>query len=184
MRRTQDGRRYILAGMVVIAGSAGVSHAQTNIVLPDITKTTTLTAVVAEQADLSLPAAVTIDVPDVNAQSARPNQVVTISNIVLASATKQLRLSIRANAATFTKPPSSSVTWNASQLSWTSTQAWSNAVYSEGTLSDSAFNVVATCDAGVSSCSTTRLKFMLEPNPSIRRSGSYTIGITWKIESI
>lgn len=170
--------------MVAIAGSVGVGNAQTNIVLPDTAKTSTLTAAVAEQANLSLPATVTIDVNDVNAESARPNQTVTISNIVLASATKQLRLSIRANAPTFTKPPASSVTWNASQLSWTSTQAWTNAVYGEGTLSDSAFNVVATCNPGVSSCSTTRLKFILEPNASIRRSGAYTIGITWKVESI
>jgi hypothetical protein len=153
-------------------------------VIPDTGSTTTLTAAVVEQADISLPASVTIDVPSVNAQSARPNHIVTISSIVLATDTKQLRLSIRANAAAFTMPPASTVTWNASDVSWTSTQSWTNATYSEGTLSDSAFNVVATCNAGVSSCSTTRLKFMLAPNPSIRRSGTYTIGITWKVESI
>ena len=55
---------------------------------------------------------------------------------------------------------------------------------SEGTLSESAFNIVATCNAGVSSCSTTCLKFMLAPNATIRRAGSYTIGLTWKVESI
>jgi hypothetical protein len=143
-----------------------------------------MTAAVAEQADISIPAAVTIDVSDVNGVSAKPNQVVTVSQIVLASATKQLRLSIQANAATFSAPAGAPTTWAASDVSWSTTQNRTNATATDGTLSNTAYNIVATCNADVSSCSTNRLKFTLAANANIRRSGTYTIGITWKIESI
>jgi hypothetical protein len=169
--------------VAVVVCIPALASGQTNISLAG-SATSTLTAAVAEQADVSLPGALTIDVNDVNAQAARPNQVVSISNIVLASATKQLRLLVRANASSFTAPAGATTTWDASAVSWTTTQSWTNGAAAAGTLSASAFNTVATCDPGVTSCSTTRLKFTLAPNSDIRRSGTYTLAMTWKIESI
>jgi hypothetical protein len=143
-----------------------------------------MTAAVAEQADISIPSAVSINVNDVNAQNAHPNLSVSISSIVLASATKQLRISLMANAATFTAPAGAPTTWNASDVSWSTPTGWTNATNVDGTLSDSTYNLLSTCSAGVTACSTTKLKFTLAANAAIRRSGTYTIGIVWKFESI
>jgi hypothetical protein len=174
----------VACGLLQLVAFYGSAEAQTSVTLTDTTQTTTLTATVAEQAVVSVPAAMSITVNNVNVANARPNQIVTVSNLVLATATKQLRISVQANAESFTKPAAATTTWSASDVSWTTTQAWTNATASDGTLSDSAYNVVAICTAGVTSCSTDRLKFTLAANPSITISGTYTIGIVWKFESI
>ena len=49
---------------------------------------------------------------------------VTVVNIVLASAAKQLRLSLQADAATFSPPGGGAATWNASDVTWAAA-AWS-----------------------------------------------------------
>ena len=170
--------------MFVLIALGKSAEGQSNVTLPDATSTTTLTATVDEQAVIALPASMSISVNNVAVQNARPNQVVTVSNIVLATATKQLRISVQANAASFTKPAAATTTWAASDVTWTTTQAWTNATGSDGTLSNVAFNTVATCNAGATSCSTDRLKFTLAPNTNITVSGAYTIGIIWKFESI
>lgn len=180
MRRISTA--FIALAVVVTAGAA---QAQTNVTLPSTSELTTLTAAVAEQADVSLPAAVTFTVDNVDAEKAVPNLNMTVSNIVLATATKQLRISLQGNAATFTPPATTSNTWNASAVTWTFPgNQWTNGTGTAGTLSHLAYNTVATCNAGVSSCSTTRLKLTLASNPSINRSGTYTLVITWKVESI
>jgi hypothetical protein len=173
-----------IAWAVVVTASA--AQAQTSVTLPSASELTTLTAAVAEQADVSLPAAVTFTVNNVNAGTSQTNLDMTVSNIVLATATKQLRISLQANAATFTPPATTSITWNASAVSWSFTggSPWTNGTGTAGTLSHLAYNTVATCNAAVSSCSTTRLKLSLGSNSSIDRSGTYTLVITWKVESI
>ena len=187
-RRWRGGFQAVLLratiSLLVLVAVGKRAEGQTTVTLPDAASTTTLTAAVAEQAVVSVPASMSISVNNVAVETARPNQGVTVSNIVLGSATKQLRISVQANAASFTKPAAATTTWSASDVSWTTTQAWTNAAGSDGTLSNVAFNTVATCNAGATSCSTNRLKFMLAPNASITVSGAYTIGIVWKFESI
>jgi hypothetical protein len=174
-----------LIALAVIV-TADAAQAQTNVTLPSASELTTLTAAVAEQADVSLPVAVSFTVNDVNAQTSQTNLEMTVSNIVLATATKQFRISLQANADTFAPPATTSITWNASAVSWSFTggSPWTNGTGTAGTLSHLAYNTVATCNAGVSSCSTNRLKLTLDANPSINRSGAYTLLITWKVESI
>lgn len=162
--------------------------AQAVVALPHTTAATTLTAAVSEQAQITLPAAVSFNVTDVAAGTSSGRQAVSISNIVLASATRQLRLSIMATAASFSPPVAGAVTWSASDVSWTTPNggpnAWINGTRTNGTLSSTAFTTVATCDPDVSSCSTTGLSFSLAAKPAVRRSGAHTLVVIWKIESI
>ena len=177
---------FSAAAFMLLLTQPSTARAQTNVSLPDSAQTTTLTAAVAEQADVTVPGSVTIDVNDVTVANAETNLTLSISNIVLATATKQLRISLQANAATFTPPPAASNTWNASDVSWSFTggSPWTNGTGSSGTLSHLSYNIVATCTAGAAACSTDRLKFALASNPSINRSGNYTLVVTWKFESI
>jgi hypothetical protein len=179
--------RVVVATTVSTSLTAAAAHAQAAVSLPDTGLSTTLTAVVADQAAVSLPGAVAFAVTNVNGSTAVTNQEVTISNIVLATATTQVKLSLQANAATFASPAGAPATYDASDISWSYTgggSPWTNGTASDGTLSSAAFNTVATCAAGVTSCSTTRLKFTLAPKAAITRSGLYTLTVTWKIESI
>jgi hypothetical protein len=67
------------------------------------------------------------------------------------------------------------VSWNAA--------SWTAATGATGTLSSSAYNTVATCDAGAAGCSTSGLVFTLGANSGVRRSGNHTLVIRWRLES-
>lgn len=166
----------------VLAFGAAAS-AQTSVGLPDQSQTTTLTASVAEQARVTVPASVSFSVTNVAASTSAAAASMTVQNIVLASGTKQLQVSVKANAANFTPPSVGATTWSASDVSWGS-NAWTNATAAAGTLSDSSFNTVATCDAGASACSTAGLTFSLGAKSSVTRSGNHTLVVTWRFESI
>ena len=103
--------------------------------------------------------------------------------IVLAAATNQLTISLQANAASFTPPVAGATTWAAGDVTWNAA-TWTNATGASGTLSNAAYNTVSTCTADTSTCSTTGLVFTLGAKPTVRRSGSHTIVVTWKFESI
>lgn len=176
-------KRVVTAAfLLLVAGAARTAQAQVNVTLPSTGQTTMLTATVVEQADVVVPSGVTFTVNDVGAVTAASAASVTASNIVLATATKQFKISLQANAATFTQP-SGAVTWNASDVTWNAA-TWSNATGAAGTLSNSTYNTAATCTAGVASCSTSALVFSLAANTSIVRAGNYTLVVTWKFESI
>ena len=160
-----------------------LASAQTAITVPDTSQTTTLTAIVSDQARITVPAGVTFTVSDVSAATNASAASVTVSSIVLATATKQLRVSVQADAAAFTPPAVGATTWAAGDVTWNAA-SWTNAAGAAGTLSNSAYNPVATCTADVSSCSTTGLTFTLAPNAAVRRSGSHTLVVRWKFESI
>jgi hypothetical protein len=161
----------------------GASHAQTTVSLPDTSQTTTLTANVNEQARVTVPTGVTFNVTNVGANTVAAGATVTAENIVLATATKQLKISIQANAAAFTPPVGGATTWSAGDVSWNAA-TWTNATGAAGTLSNSAYNEVATCTADAASCSTTGLVFTLGAKSSVKRSGNHTLVVTWKFESI
>jgi hypothetical protein len=173
-------RFAVACGLVLAAATA--AHAQVTVTLPSTSQTTTLTATVSEQANVTVPTAVTFAVSDIASSTPAAAASVTASSIVLSTALKQLRISLQANAASFT-PPSGAITWNASDVAWNAA-SWTNATGVGGTLSNAAYNTVATCTAGVASCSTSGLVFTLGPNTNIVRSGNYTLVVTWKFESI
>jgi hypothetical protein len=157
------------------------ARAQVPVTLPDTSQTTTLTATVSEQARVAVPASVSFSVADVNASTAASAAAVTIDRIVLASASKQLKLSIQAGGASFTPPVGGATTWAAGDVSWNAA-TWTNATGSSGTLSSSAYSTVATCTADVTTCSTAGLVFTLGAKPTVQRSGSHTLSVTWKFE--
>ena len=168
----------VLATMLV-----GVAKAQTTVTLPDTSQSTALTATVSEQAQVTVPAGVTFTVTDVSGSTAASAASVTIDNIVLATATKQLKVSLQAAAADFTPPVALATTWVAGDVSWNAA-TWTSAAGASGTLSAAAYNEVATCTADSASCSTTGLTFTLGAKTTVQRSGNHTLNVTWKFESI
>jgi hypothetical protein len=173
--------RPALASAIVL-GVASAASAQTSVALPDTSQTTTLTANVSEQARVTVPANVSFDVLSIASSTVAPSASISVNNIVLATGTKQLQVSLQAGASSFTSP-GSSPTWSASDVSWNAA-TWTNATGAAGTLSNSAYNTVATCAAGVTSCSSSNVVFTLAPNTNVTRSGSHTLTVTWKFESI
>ena len=175
-----------LVAAVAILGPCAAT-AQTVIGLPNSSITTTLTANVSEQASITLPASVTFNVTNIAGSTSSGNQTISVQNIVLASATKQLTISLIANAASFTPPVAGATTWSASDVSWTTPNggpnSWVNGTRNNGTLSSAAYTLVATCNADVSSCSTTGLPITLGPKTTVRRSGAHTLTVTWKLEA-
>lgn len=173
--------RLSLAACVCLLPS--VAAAQIVVALPSSTQSTMLTATVSEQARVSVPAGVSFSVADIGSATAATAAAVTIDQIVLATATKQLQVSVQAAVPDFTPSVPLTPTWAATDVSWNAA-SWTQGTGSAGTLSSSGYNVVATCAAGVSACSTTQLVFTLGSNGSITNAGSHTLSITWKIESI
>jgi hypothetical protein len=167
--------------IVVLAGSAS---AQTNVSLPDTSQTTVLTATVSEQARVTFPSAVAFTVNDITGATAASPATVAITNIVLATATKQLKVSVQAETAGFSAPaPGGSTTWSATDVSWNAA-TWSSATGAAGSLSNSAYTAVGTCAADAANCSTTGLVFTLGAKAGVQRSGSHTLTVRWKVEAI
>lgn len=157
--------------------------AQTGVTLTDTSQTTTLTANVSEQARVTVPAGVTFNVTNVSSSTAATNASVSVDSIVLATATKQLRVSLQANAASFTPPVAGATTWGAGDVTWNAA-TWTNASGAAGTLSNAAYTTVATCTADAADCSTTGLVFTLGAKSTVKRAGNHTLVVTWKFESI
>ena len=172
-----------LAPLFMLIVSTAALQAQTTVSLPDTSQTTTLTAAVSEQARVTVPAGISFNVSDVTASTAAGAASVTVSNIVLATDTKQLKISIEAGAGSFTPPVVGATTWSAGDVTWNAA-TWTSATGASGTLSNSSFNEVATCDADVASCSTSGLVFTLGAKGTVKRAGNHTLTVTWKFESI
>ncbi len=137
----------------------------------------------SEQCVIELPSSVTFVVTNLSTSTSAPAVSIDISNIALASATKQLKLSVRANSAEFTPPTPGATTWEAADVTWNA-GVCSGAEGSSGTMSGSGFNTVATVTAGEASASTAGLVFTLDAKSSVKRSGNHTLTITWKVEAI
>jgi len=183
--------QMLLRGVIVVGVSMmgwATAEAQTAVTLPDATQATTFTAAVSDQATVTVPAGVTFAVTNVSASTAASKATIAISYIVLASATAQFRVSVKANAASFTPPVGGATTWSASDVSWSTPNSgpdsWVNGTRTNGTLSDTAFNAVGTCNADASSCSTTGFTLSLAAKSSVKRSGNHTLIVTWKFESL
>lgn len=174
--------RVLAAGVAVVA-CAGTALGQTTVILPDTSQTTSVSATVSEQARVAVPPSITFNVTDIGSSTSAGAATVTVTQIVLASATKQLRLSLQANAAAFTPPEPGAVTWSAGDVTWNAA-SWTNATGAAGTLSNSSYGTVATCAANATGCSTSALIFTLAPKTSVQRAGTHSLTVTWKIESI
>jgi hypothetical protein len=175
--------KAIVFGMLVSVGLVSRASAQTTVALPDTSRTTTLTAIVSEQVTVTVPAGVTFNVTNVGLQTDAAAAGGTVANIVLATATKQVRVSLQGNAASFTPPVGGATTWAATDVSWNAA-TWTNATGAAGTLSSAAYTAVATCTADSSSCSTTGLVFSLAANGAVRRAGNHVLTVTWRFEAI
>ncbi len=171
----------MIAGLIIT--SAGVASAQTTVVLPNESQSTTLTANVSEQARVLVPAGVTFNVTNIGAATVSDAASVTVDQIVLATATKTLRMSLYANAAAFTPSVGGAVTWARGDVSWSAGTFSNGGTGATGTLAATA-GAVANCAADVAACSTTNLVFTLAANASVKRSGNHTLVMTWKFESI
>ena len=183
-------RRLFGKSLAILTLSSGAvafcstsAHAQTTVLLPDTSQTTLLTAVVSEQARVSVPASVSFAVTNVGNTTTAGAVTVAVDRIVLATATKQLRVTVQAAAGAFTPPVGGAATWSASDVTWNA-PSWTRATGASGTLSSSSFNQVATCDPDAADCSTTGLVFTLGAKPSVQRAGNHTLTVTWKFESI
>jgi hypothetical protein len=175
--------RDAVAAALGLLFCGAAAEAQTTVVLPDTSQSSTVSVTVSEQARVAVPSGISFNVTNVGAATAASAVTVSIDQIVLASATKQLRISLRADAASFTPPAPSETTWNAGDVSWP-VSTWTAGTGAGGVLSDSTFNTVATCDAGTAACSTSSLVFSLASKPAVQRSGTHTLVVTWKVESI
>jgi hypothetical protein len=175
---------YLATIGLLVAGTA-LASAQTDITTHANELTgTTLTANVYEQCDITVPTGVTFNVGDISDPTIAANASVTVTNIVLATATKQLKISVEAAAASFTPSVALAATWAAGDVSWDNGTSWTNATGAAGTLSSTSYGAVATGAADAAGFSTTTLKFTLAPNTSVKRSGNHTLALTWKVESI
>jgi hypothetical protein len=168
---------------VFVEMSGGRSEAQSTVVLPDTSQTTLLTANVSEQATVTVPAGVTFNVTNINNSTAASAASVTVTGIVLGTATKQFKISAQAGAASFTPPVVGATTWSASDVTWNAAE-WTNATGSSGALSSASYNTIAECTADAAACSTTGLVLTLGAKPTVKRSGNHTLSVTWKFESI
>lgn len=179
-------KAFVRSSMIVAltVTTAALASAQTAVILPNSSQTTTLTANVSEQAQVTVPVGVTFNVTNVGASTAASAASVTVDNIVLATATKQLKISLQANAASFTPAVALATTWAAGDVVWNAATFSNGGTGASGTLSNSAYNTVATCAADVSACSTADLVFTLAAKASVKRSGNHTLVMTWKFESI
>ncbi len=174
-----------LAAIGLFVATSSVVFAQTDITghANELTGTT-LTANVYEQCDITVPTGITFNVGDISDPTIASNASVSVNNIVLATATKQLKISIQASAASFTPSVVGAATWSAGDVSWDNGTSWTSATGAAGTLSSSAYNAVATGAADTASFSTTTLKFTLAANTTVKRSGNHTLAMVWKVESI
>ena len=159
------------------------ARAATTIPVPDTSQTTTFSASVDEQCSITVPNDVIFVVTDVATQTTTSGVTLSVSDIVLATATKQLKISIQANAASFTPPVALATTWAAGDITWEDS-TWTNATGAAGTMSNTAYHELATADADVATCAGTDIVFHLAAKSTVKRSGDHTLDCTWKIESI
>lgn len=167
----------------ILLFGAGAAAAQTAVTLPNSSQSTTMTANVSEQARVVVPSGVTFNVTNVGSTTAASAASVTIDQIVLATATKTLKVSLQASAAAFTPSVALATTWSAGDVTWNAA-TWTGATGAAGTLSSAAYTEVATCAADAAGCSTTALTFSLGAKTTVKRSGNHTLAVTWKFESI
>src|SRR5262245_22597737 len=100
--RTRSLKTFVTTVLALSISAA--ASAQTTVSLPDTSQTTTLSANVSEQVRVTVPSAVTFTVTNIGVSTAATAASVTADQIVTSTASKQLKVSLQANAASFTPP--------------------------------------------------------------------------------
>jgi hypothetical protein len=168
----------VICAVLVVAGSASAVV----VTLPDETQSTTFTATVSEQADVTVPASVAFTVGDVSSSTDSAAQTVSATTVVLTNG-QALRVELQGDAADFTPPAGGTVTWAAGDISWNAA-TWSNGTGASGTLSSAAYTKLADTDANAASTTTNNLVFTLAAKATVDRAGDHTLAATWKFSSI
>jgi hypothetical protein len=173
-------RAVAVVCMMLAAGGvwAGV------VTLPDTSQTTTFTATVSEQANVSVPASVTFTVNNISVSTDSAGQTVSATSVVLGDG-KKLRVEIAPNATGFTAPAGGTVTWASSDISWNG-PAWTGGTANAAAMSASAgtyTKVVDMTSANASEVSTNALVFTLASGATVDRAGNHTLVATWRFSS-
>ncbi len=153
------------------------------VTLPDTSQTTTFTANVSEQADVTVPATVTFNVTDVTTTTDATGAV-SATSIVLTDL-YALKISLQGNAAAFTPPAAGGTTWDVGDVSWAA-GTWTNGTGAANTLSNSVYSELATSDDNAPSTSSTvtfTLAAKATADPAVK-AGNHTLIATWKFESV
>jgi hypothetical protein len=146
---------------------------------------TTLTANVYEQCDITVPATITFNVGDISDPTPSTTAAsLAVTNVVTATSTKRLRVSVRASSANFTASVTGAPTWAASAVTWDAATSWAGGTGQAGTLSQSSYTPVVIGNADTAAFSTTTLHFTLAANTGVKRSGGYVLALSWKVESM
>lgn len=171
----------VVLGLLVSAGLASAAV----VTLPDETQSTTFTATVSEQANVSVPATVTFTVTDVSSSTVASDATVSATTIVLTDG-NALKISLKGDAADFTPPTGGTNTWAVGDVSWDTGATWTGITGGAGTAGTlaTAYGTVATSDANVTALSTTSLTFTLAADATVDRAGDHTLAATWKFESL
>lgn len=171
---------FFLVAVLVLGLSGMAGAAVVTLTTPDESQATTFTATVAEQAAVTVPAGVAFSVGNVATSTASSAQTVTVTQIVLTNG-KAIKIWLKANAATFTKP-GGSVTWADSDVTWNAA-TWSASGTGNADTLDEEYALVATSPANPASLSSTNLVFTLAAKATVDRAGDHTLAATWKFES-
>ena len=178
-------RKMTFAAVVATALMiGGVAMAATTInSFPDTSQTTTFTADVSEQARVTVPSGVTFSVTDTNSATVS-NATVTIDSIAM-ELDHYLKVSLQANAATFTSPGGSGTeVYECGDVSWAAT-GWTGGTGALGTLLSTAYSEIVSCTAGSNTCSNSgALAFTLAADNTMDTAGNHTLVATWKFEVI
>jgi hypothetical protein len=134
-----------------------------------------------ETVNVELPASVGFAIANVAEATTGSTTTVGYSSAALSSG-NVVRLSVRADAASFTPPVPGTLAIAASKVSW-SIAAQQNGTAANGTLSSASWGLVLQGDPGRSSGSADLVWSLAAPGGGIR-AGSHQLTIRWKIESI
>jgi len=171
---------FLLVSILVLGLSAAAGA--TDVTLPDESQSTTFTATVTEQADVTVPADVTFAVNDVTIATEATGNV-SVTSIVLTDG-NALKISLQGDAAAFTPPAAGGTTWDVGDVSWAA-GTWTDGTGAVGTLDNLSYTEVASTDANAASTSSTitfTLAAKVAADPAIK-AGDHTLTAAWKFES-
>ena len=172
--------RFAVSVLLVLALS-GAGYAAV-VTLSNETQTTTFTANVTEQANVTVPATVTWTVDAISSSSPSADAPVSAAAIVLNDG-QALKISIAPDATDFTPPTNGIVTWASNAISWVG--SWTGGTPNNGTMSATATTYTKVVDtaANAASVASTSLVFTLAAKAGVDRAGAHTLAATWKFES-
>ena len=177
--------RYLhkMAATALLIGMVSAAHGQaTTVPIPDQSRTSVLTATVGEQCRINVPATISFAVTNVAVPTASSSVTVAIDTIVLANATRRLRILVRAVGINFTPPVIGDNTWSSADVSWNAA-TWSNGLPFAGVLNSVVFVRMAETLPNVPNTQTSNLIFTLAGRPTVRRAGNHTLNMTWRVEA-